>query len=111
MELMADLKTGIWSQLRTGGATDIYRRNLQKAYVERMVELIPKEGSPAITLAAAFGAATPRTINTDLPSIARGHLMELQAEIKRATPRTTDRISRYHLIDLDKRIENALDPK
>jgi hypothetical protein len=113
LELMTDLKNGIWSELRNGNAIELHRRNLQKAYIERMLELIPKEGTPAMGIvAAAFGAApAPRINNTDLPSIARGHLMDLQAEIKRGIGRTNDRITRYHLIDVERRIENALNPK
>ncbi|MBD0287225.1 MAG: hypothetical protein ICV79_17630, partial [Flavisolibacter sp.] len=53
----------------------------------------------------------PNTRNTDLPSIARGHLMELQTEIRAAARRTSDRLSRYHLMDLAQRIDLALNPR
>jgi hypothetical protein len=48
---------------------------------------------------------------TDLPSIARGQLVGLKASVKAAAARSTDRLSKLHLLDLAARIENALDPK
>lgn len=111
LELITDLKAGIWSELTSGKAIDPYRRNLQKAYVERMLELVPKDGAPLVVPASAFGSAAPRINNTDLPSVARGHLIDLQSEIKRAISRTADKMSKYHLIDLQKRIELALNPR
>lgn len=111
LELITDLKKGIWSELNNGTAIDPYRRSLQKAYVERMLELIPKEGTPSVISVSAFGAAPPRVTHTDLPSIARGHLMELQSQIKRSINRTKDKMSKYHLMDVEKRIDLALNPQ
>jgi hypothetical protein len=112
LELLSDLKRGIWSELRTGRVVDVYRRNLQKAYVDRMIALMP---SATQAPPATFGAITvsfgPNTRNTDLPSIARGHLMELQAELRTAMNRTGDKITRYHFMDLEKRIDLALNPR
>jgi len=49
--------------------------------------------------------------NTDVPSIARAQLVELKNEIAAAILRETDKISRYHLQDLQERIRQALNPK
>jgi hypothetical protein len=48
---------------------------------------------------------------TDLPSIARGQLIGLKTQIKTAASKTTDRMSKFHLLDLISRIDAALDPK
>ncbi|ANE53424.1 glutaminyl-tRNA synthetase [Flavisolibacter tropicus] len=108
LELIADLKAGIFSELRTGSATDMYRRNLQKAYVERVIALLPTD-------AAATPSASPvpviNTKNTDVPSIARGHLTELLAEVRSAINRTNDKVSKYHLMDIAQRIDQTLNPK
>jgi len=109
VELLTDMRNGIWQELRTGKVIDMYRRNLQKNYVDRIIALLPATTSPqtgAFTI--SFG---PNTRNTDLPSVARGHLMELQADIRSTSKRTNDKMSRYHLIDLDKRIDLALNPR
>lgn len=109
VELLTDLRNGIWQELRTGKVIDMYRRNLQKNYVDRIIALLPATTSPqAGAFTISFG---PNTRNTDLPSVARGHLMELQADIRSASKRTNDKMSRYHLMDLDKRIDLALNPR
>ncbi|MBD0288285.1 MAG: zinc-dependent metalloprotease, partial [Flavisolibacter sp.] len=110
LELLSDVKKGIWQELRTGSVIDMYRRNLQKNYVDRIIALIPSATQPA-TIGAFTISFGPDTRNTDLPSIARGHLMELQTEIRAAVRRTSDRLSRYHLMDLAQRIDLALNPR
>ena len=42
-EMLNDLNAGIWSELSSGSDTDVYRRNLQRAYLERMDELMTDE--------------------------------------------------------------------
>jgi len=72
------------------------------------------------TTAPALPAGLPRGFavlfggnirNTDIPSIARAQLVDLRTEITAAIPRTTDKLSRYHLQDLLERIKQALNPK
>jgi hypothetical protein len=110
LELMDDLKSGIWKELSSGKATDMYRRNLQKNYIDRLIALLPVATQPQATGAfiISFG---PNTKNTDIPSLARGHLMELQSEIRNAIRKTNDKMSRYHLMDLSQRIDLALNPR
>jgi hypothetical protein len=49
--------------------------------------------------------------NTDIPSIARGHLTALRMRIIAASNTSADKESRYHLQDLAERIRQALNPK
>ena len=108
-ELFSDLKNGIWTELRSGTSISMARRNLQKTYVDRMIALLPANAAP---LPSAFGfSIAPNTRNSDIPSIARGHLNELLADIKSAIPRTNDKLTRYHLQDEAQRINLALNPK
>lgn len=109
LELINDLKKGIWRELRTGHAISMERRTLQKTYVDRMISLLPSTGaSSSFGIVISFG---PNTKTSDIPSIARGHLTDLLKEIKAAIPRTKDQMSRYHLIDEAQRINLALNPK
>jgi hypothetical protein len=48
---------------------------------------------------------------SDVISLARAHLVQLQSEINGALPATTDKMSRYHLQDVSARIKQALEPK
>ncbi len=105
-ELMSDLKRGIFSELRTNTAIDVYRRNLQKAFVSKLIDAISLDKSAT----ANFNGKTIVMVNTDLPSIARGHLMELRSQLKAANATATDRLSKFHIADLVARIDKALNP-
>jgi hypothetical protein len=113
-ELMTDLRRSIWSELKSGKVIDIYRRNLQKVFVEKINSLL----NPGMTTTsfippgASYGFET-RMVDlkkTDLPSIAKAHLEILKGEIKIALPLTSDKMSKYHLQDVLQRIDTALDP-
>ena len=113
-ELMSDLRSGIWSELKSKKTIDIYRRNLQKVFVEKVTSLLNPgmAVSSYIPQGATYGFDS-RMVDlkkTDLPSIARAHLESLKGEIKAALPLTTDKMSKYHLQDVLQRIEIALNP-
>lgn len=115
-QLMTEIRKGIFSELSAQSSIDIYRRNLQKVLVDQLANMVLKPGEAmvrSIPVGITYGYNTRRVdLNqTDLPSIARGHLTSLKAEISAAIPRMTDQMSKYHLQDLSKRISNALDPK
>jgi hypothetical protein len=114
-ELMTDLRSGIWSELKTKKAIDIHRRNLQKVFVEKVISVLnPTQPATLFYVPVGQGYGFNRRLvdlkTTDVPSIARGHLEALLAEIRAALPLTTDKMSRYHLQDVAKRIDNALNP-
>ncbi|MDA1122134.1 MAG: zinc-dependent metalloprotease [Bacteroidetes bacterium] len=94
--LFRDIRRGIFSELRTSQNIDTYRRNLQKAMVEKMGELANNEENSIRT--------------SDIPSLARGHLTALRSEINTGITRQKDKMSIYHLQDLSKRIDFILDP-
>lgn len=116
-DLFTDLRTGIWSELRTKKAIDVYRRNLQKVHVERMISLLNPPASPTQTgpgftspfASPASPVADPK--KSDVISVTRGHLVALRSDINAALPGTTDKMSRYHLQDVVTRINQALEPK
>lgn len=114
-EMMNDLKGGIFSELKSKTSIDMYRRNLQKLYVDKVIALLNpgKTTVRAIPVGVTYGFSM-RTVDlneTDLPSIARGHLLALKAELAGSSARITDKISKYHVQDLVARITKALDPK
>jgi hypothetical protein len=108
-DLLADLQKGIWKELATHQRVDVWRRNLQKTYVESLITLAnpatPTMNGPGLIL--FFG---PNTKNTDLPSIAKAELSSLKMRIQETIPSTADRLTKYHLLDLVDRIRKALDP-
>lgn len=111
-EMVTDLRNGIWSELASHKAINIYRRNLQKAYVEQLVGNLKSDG-PAITVSAGRGFVLPSDYSktTDAISIAKAQLRILQGEIRAALPAYKDGASRAHLLDVNDRITEVLDPK
>ena len=109
-ELLADLKKGIWGELSTAKATDIYRRNLQKSYVSTLINLLspPTTSSPLPGLFITSGGLNDKS---DAKSIIRAHLGSLRAEITSAAGRSVDLLTKYHLQDLSERINKALNPR
>lgn len=111
-ELLSDVKKGVWSELPTGAPIDIYRRNLQKVYVETLINLVNPGPPPALPPGLPRGLVifTGDVKNTDIPSIARAHLVDLRNEIAGAILKETDKVSKYHLQDVAERIKEALNP-
>lgn len=114
-ELITDLNKGIFSELKNKNSIDMYRRNIQKIYIVKMIGLL-KPGNAtvrSVPVGVTYGFNT-RTVNlaeTDLPSIARGQLISLKNDLKMSSARMTDRMSKYHVLDLISRINEALNPK
>lgn len=112
-EMLNDVKKGVWSELTTKKPTDVYRRNLQKAYVDALANILnPPAPAQIQGLPASLAALlTVNVKNTDIPSIVRAHLTALRNDIIAAIPGTTDKLTKYHLQDVSERIKRALDPK
>ena len=111
---MDDLRRSIFSEVYTRKATDVYRRNLQKMFVERIITLLPGGAAP-LTLGGigiSFQVSPSLNIkNTDAYSILRGTLRTLRNDIKATLPLTTDAMTKLHLQDLSDRITNILEPR
>ncbi|MCF2445843.1 zinc-dependent metalloprotease [Dyadobacter sp. CY345] len=114
-ELFTDLENTIWAGVKNGQPLDIYQRNLQKVYAEKMIDLLkPGKANVQSIPAGSVYASSIRVVEldkTDLPSIARGHLEILKTTIQNVLPLQKDKITSYHLKDVLKRITLALDPK
>ncbi len=111
-DMMNQLRNGIWSELNTGSAIDTYRRNLQKAHVERLNYLMTAKDQKKQPDFGGYRKSTVvHTSQSDIRSVARGELRSIQRIIKSAINRTSDTMSKYHLEDVNERIEQILDPK
>lgn len=111
-ELLLDLRRNIFSELATRKPIDMYRRNLQKNLVERMLTLIKPSTAPAVSLAGISISFSPTVSKTnDVISFVRGNLRSLQTELRAAAIAYPDAASKYHLQDLNDRITDALTVK
>ena len=112
ISMMSDLRRGVWSELNSGRKIDTYRRNLQKVHVDRLKYLMTVEKQNLPNFNSPYFKPTRVTVNqSDIRSIARAELETLKRTTRNAIGITSDRMSRYHLQDVLKRIDNILNPK
>ena len=115
-EFYNDMQSGIWSELTLKKPIDNYRRNLQKAYAEKLIGMLTNPPSPIRPTTFSGPGFTfnagPYTdvLKSDIMSVTRAYLMQLQNDIRTALPGQTDKMSRYHLDDVLMRVNRALDP-
>jgi hypothetical protein len=107
--MLNDLKKGIWGELADARSIDVYRRNLQKLYVEKLTSLVKPVAPSASPIPIMQAPGLSRT--NDAGSIVKGHMKALAAEIKKVLPVVKDTETRWHLQDVHDRLMNALDPK
>ena len=105
--MFSTLRKGVWSEIYNGRSIDTYRRNLQKAHIERLDYLL----NTAANQRGRFGSASVNVGQSDIKSFARGELNRLKRDVRKAASRASDTTSRYHLQDVMARVEMALDPK
>jgi hypothetical protein len=109
-EFLRDLRGGVWTELTAGNPRiDVYRRNLQRAYIEAAERAIKPPAPPANAPAAVQQAAVAARFS-DARALLRGELVELQRAVQTATNRTNDAMTRLHLRDINLEITRILDP-
>ncbi len=89
-ELFDDVRKSVFRELKSEVTIDPYRRNLQRAFVDRMIQLIQLPGDA--------------NSQSDIKALARGALRFLKLDLGRNLIRW-DRVSRQHVEDLTARIE------
>lgn len=112
IEIVEDLRNSVWKELKTGSKIDVYRRNLQRAHIDQLVNLMTEEQTPIPAQFKRFFIRTDVDASqSDIRSVARAELNELKKLCKTAIARTADKLSKYHLEDAIARIDLILDPK
>ncbi len=104
-EFFDDLHDAIWSELEAAPVVDPYRRELQRAYIERIAALMTEE--PA---SSPFGGSGPDVGRSDIRPLARAQLVQIRDEARAASRRIQHRVTRAHLGDVIARIDAILDP-
>ena len=105
VEFCKDLRVGLWSELASGAKPEVFRRNLQKAYIERMKYLLNEQMVPSQTNREYYSVA-----QSDVRSTVRGELKALLASINLAKIKFKDTETIYHLEDCIDRIQTILYP-
>jgi hypothetical protein len=96
LDLLTDVRRGIWSELATPArAIDPFRRNTQRAYLDTLDNRLNAGGATA----------------SEVRALVAGELRALDAQIRAAVPAATDRATRLHLEDARAYIARILDPQ
>ena len=93
-DMLRTLRKGVFSETKKTQNVDLFRRNLQKSFIDRMGILMNDSS----------------TKNTDISSIVRGELVTLKYIISIASKRAISTMTKYHYRDCIHKIEMLLNP-
>ena len=111
LDMMTDLRRGIWSEVYNGRSIDRYRRNLQRAYVERMAYLMNEKQNQIPAQYRNWVSQSDVDVEqSDIRPVVRGELTTLQRQLRNRANSSRDTLTRYHLQDILKRIDLILNP-
>ena len=106
-----DLRTGIWSELYSGRKIDTYRRNLQRAHIDRLAYLMTAENQSKREGSDYVKSTAVNTSQSDIRAIVRAELKTLRNLINSSISKTSNSMNKIHLRDAVERINLILDPK
>ncbi|WP_296705040.1 zinc-dependent metalloprotease, partial [Algoriphagus sp.] len=92
-QMLSDLRKGVWSELAGSNDIDAFRRNLQRAHVERLATLMTQD----------------ERSRSDVSAAVRAELKLIQNSARTASSRYSAGIIQNHLRDIDALIDTILD--
>ena len=110
-DLTTALRNSIWSELKRGEKIDTYRRNLQRAHIDRLFYLITADNQSKRQGSDYVKSTAVNTSQSDIRAVTRFELSELKRLAIRAVALSKDSMTRIHLKDVTKRIDYILNPK
>ncbi|MBM4160184.1 MAG: zinc-dependent metalloprotease [Ignavibacteria bacterium] len=112
-EMLSDLRQGVWSELNGNPVkTDVYRRNLQRAYIDAMDnKLNPPPFTPPSGLPPGVVIRPPTPLPGEARALIRAELLDLDAMLRGAMSRAADRETKAHLQDSRDQISKILYPE
>lgn len=106
LDLLKDTRKGIWKEAATPVNVTIYRRNLQRGYIDRMGALMTEEIKPTDRSVTYYNVG-----QSDVRALVRGELVALRGTLTAAKARPVNTETKYHYEDCIKRIDLILNPK
>jgi len=94
INMIRDLRNGIFIEANYTRNVDVFRRNLQKSFIDRMSMLLNSKNAQ----------------HADINSIVRGELESLNFQLTIAKNRRVNRITKYHYRNCIAKIKEALNP-
>lgn len=104
LEMLSDLRRGIWSEVYRNRAIDAYRRSLQREYISYIHTMFEDD-----VLEGRFGSPDIDIQDSDIRPSLRSELVQLRNDIRSARSNISDRATRVHLDDINARINEILD--
>ena len=110
-QMMGELRKGVWAELYSNSTIDMYRRNLQRAYIDRLEYLMTESQEPLSGSASRYSNRTRVLVSqSDIRAVSRAQLVNLKAAIGKSLAGTKDQNTLYHLQESVMRIDAILDP-
>ncbi len=105
--LMNDLTSGLWKEVKQGKTPDTYRRNLQRAHIERLGYLLKEEQKLSDNQRRYGGITLVDVSQSDIRAAARAELNSLYQLVNRKR-KTARGMGKAHLEDAKSRIAHLL---
>lgn len=115
IDMLTDLREGVWSELEKGTSIGPYRRNLQRGYLKQIENLMTAE----VNYSDLPWYLEDRVIQTpvnvsqsDIRALARGELHALRDEVEKSLSGSApDEMTERHFQDVLMRIDRILEGK
>jgi hypothetical protein len=109
IEMMTDLRKGIFKEIYNNEIIDVYRRNLQLAYLDRISYLMSNEQS-SIPSWARGRVTSVKVSQSDIRTVAANQLVELRKDLKKHKKKS-DKMTSMHVEMLKNKITSILSGK
>ena len=107
MSLLEDLTDGIWSEVKKGKTPDTYRRNLQRAHIERLAYLLIEEQKLSDNQRQYGGYTIIDVSQSDIRAAARAELNGIYKMVN-TKRKSAKGIAKAHLEDAKSTLEQIL---
>ena len=109
IEMMTDLRKGIFNEVYNNEIIDVYRRNLQLAYLDRISYLMSNEQSSTPSWARNY-VTSVKVSQSDIRTVAANQLIELRKDLKKHKNKS-DKMTKMHLEMVQNKISSILTGK
>lgn len=108
LNLMDDLRMGIWEEIKSGKETDTYRRNLQRAFVDRLHYLMTEDQKLSQSQRSFANYTQINVAQSDIRAAARYSLAEI-LDLVKSKKKAAKGITQVHLKEMETRIAGYLE--
>ena len=106
IEMMTDLRKGIFNEVYKNKTIDVYRRNLQLAYLDRISYLMSNEQGSTPSWARNY-VTSVKVSQSDIRTVAANQLIELKKDLKKHKNKS-DKMTKMHLEMVQNKISSIL---